>query len=249
MARSFDKSVLLYVWTFVVGLLLIPGAVLDDTWDHLLLPCALILAATNFWSMAQHWWRLRRQSIDHFGIYDQSELKAAIEAELARSRRFGHEFALVIAAPQSPGLQPWRRLTRETEALASTAKLLGGTRFGTDKVFRYGPSGFAVLAAESGPAAVTGMVRRLLRTAKRRKPAEGEAGGPLPLVFGASFYPTRATSSEVLLARAKVALKLAQHSPSRFHLDGAEGAGEVNPQTLRSGRPAAAKISRQQVSA
>jgi diguanylate cyclase (GGDEF)-like protein len=163
------------------------------------------------------------------GVYDESHLRISIEAELSRARRFGRTFALVLV-----GIDEMRqRFDYRDEAtwqasFVATAELLRGTRHNVDRVFRYGTHGFAMVLPESGPKDVNGMVRRLRRLARKWRPAEGEPGGPLPAYFGATFFPICATSTEDLLRRAGVALRVAEKNVSRVQLDGAE-APEMPP--------------------
>ncbi|HWO72463.1 MAG TPA: diguanylate cyclase, partial [Dehalococcoidia bacterium] len=113
-------------------------------------------------------------------------------------------------------------------SFAATAQLLKGTRANIDRVYRYGPASFAMVLPESGPKEVNGMIRRLRRVARRAKPAEGEPGGPLPVYFGATFFPQCATTTEDLLKRAEVALRIADGTANRVQFDGAE-APEMPP--------------------
>jgi diguanylate cyclase (GGDEF)-like protein len=168
------------------------------------------------------------------GVFEESQLKSSIEVELSRSRRFGRTFALVLV-----GIDEMRqRFDYRDEGVwqasfAATAELLRGTRNNVDRVYRFGPAGFALILPESGPKEVSGLVRRLRRVARKAKPAESEPGGPLPAHYGATFYPTCATAADDLLRRAEIALRLADNNASRMQLDGAE-APEMPPvETLR----------------
>jgi diguanylate cyclase (GGDEF)-like protein len=168
------------------------------------------------------------------GVYEESQLRGAIEAELSRSRRFGRSFALVLV-----GIDELRqRFDYRDEELwqasfAATADLLRGTRNNVDRVYRFGPAGFALILPESGAKEIGGMVRRLRRVARQAKPAEGEPGGPLPAHYGATFFPTCATTTADLLRRAEIALRISDNNANRIQLDGAE-APEMPPlETLR----------------
>lgn len=172
------------------------------------------------------------------GVFEESQLRSAIEAELSRSRRFGRTFALVLV-----GIDEMRQRFdyRDEEvwqaSFASTADLLRGTRANVDRVYRFGPAGFALILPESGPKEVSGLVKRLRRVARKVKPAEGEPGGPLPAHYGATFYPTCATATADLLRRAEIALRLSDNNATRIQLDGAE-APEMPPvETLRQAGP------------
>jgi len=172
------------------------------------------------------------------GVFCETKLRPAIDAELSRSRRFGRTFALVlIGVDQMRQKFDYRNAADWDASFSATAQLLKGTRANIDRVYRYGPASFAMVLPESGPKEVNGMIRRLRRVARRAKPAEGEPGGPLPVHFGATFFPHCATTTEDLLKRAEVALRIADGNANRVHLDGAE-APEMPPvETLRHGEP------------
>jgi diguanylate cyclase (GGDEF)-like protein len=168
------------------------------------------------------------------GVFEETQLRPSIETELSRSRRFGRGFALVLV-----GIDEMRQRFdyRDEEiweaSFSATAELLRGTRNNVDRVYRFGPAGFALILPESGPKEVTGLVHRLRRVARKAKPAESEPGGPLPAHYGATFYPTCATATDDLLRRAEIALRIADGNASRMQLDGAE-APEMPPvETLR----------------
>lgn len=170
------------------------------------------------------------QGIDpETGVFCESRLRPAVEAELSRSRRFGRTFALVlIGIDQMRQKFDYRDAAAWKASFAATAQLLKGTRANIDRVYRYGPASFAMVLPESGPKEVNGMIRRLRRVARRAKPAEGEPGGPLPVYFGATFFPQCATTTEDLLKRAEVALRIADGNANRVQFDGAE-APEMPP--------------------
>lgn len=179
------------------------------------------------------------------GAFEERLLRGALEAELARARRFRRCFALVLvsARPRDPDA---RRREAQTWQLSyvATAQLLLRTRLLVDRVFLYGPSGFAMILPESGPREVAGLIRRLRRLGSLVQPPEGQPGGPFPIVFGATFYPDAATTVDALLTRASMALKLASKSGARYHLDGAEVPEPPPPESLRAPEetlPAAAR--------
>jgi GGDEF domain-containing protein len=161
-------------------------------------------------------------------------LRGALEVELSRSRRFNRSFALVLV-----GIDELRQRFdyRDEEvwqaSFAATAELLQGTRANVDRVYRYGPVGFAVVLPESGPKDVNGLVRRLRRIARKAKPQEGEPGGPLPAHYGATFFPTCATTVNDMIRRAEIALRLADNNANRVQLDGAEAPEMPPAETLR----------------
>src|SRR3972149_295259 len=66
-----------------------------------------------------------------------------------------------------------------------------------------------------------------------QKPAEGEPGGPLPIQFGATFFPQCATTTDDLIRRAEVALRIADRNIDRLQLDSAEAPSPPAPETLR----------------
>jgi len=167
------------------------------------------------------------------GVYEARLLRPSLDGELVRSRRFGRDFALVLV-----GIDPLRqKFDYRNEAVwqasfAATAQLLKTTR-AYDRVFRYEASGFAVLLPEAGPREVIGLVSRLRGAARRQKPAEGEPGGPLPIQFGATFFPQCATTTDDLIRRAEVALRIADRNIDRLQLDSAEAPSPPAPETLR----------------
>lgn len=169
------------------------------------------------------------------GVYDERMLRPALEMEVARGRRFNRHFAFVLVGIDSMRQRfDYRDETAWEASFIATAKMLRGTRNNVDRVYRYGMSSFALVLPESGAKDVQGLVRRLSRTARRSSPAEGEPGGPLPCHYGATFFPQAATTTEDLLRRAEVALGLAERSPTRVQLDGAEAPELVAPETLRT---------------
>jgi diguanylate cyclase (GGDEF)-like protein len=168
------------------------------------------------------------------GVYHERLLAESIERELVRSRRFGREFALMLAGVDSLRAKfDYREDEKWDAGLKATAAVLLNTRTHIDRVYRYGLRDFALLLPETGPKDITGLVRRLGRAAKRADPPEGEPGGPLPLHFGVTFFPQCATTVEDLLRRAEVALRLAEKSPTRVQLDGAEAPDLPAPELAR----------------
>jgi GGDEF domain-containing protein len=168
------------------------------------------------------------------GFFRESLLKDSIERELVRSRRFGREFALMLAGVDEMRLKfDYRDQQKWSSGLKATAEVLLNTRTHIDRVYRYGDRGFALLLPETGVKEVGGLLRRLARAARKMSPAEGEPGGPLPLHFGATFYPQCATTVEDIVRRAEVALRLAEKSPNRIQLDGAEAPDLPPPELMR----------------
>ena len=168
------------------------------------------------------------------GIYDESQLRPTIEGELARSRRFGRTFSVVLV-----GIDEMRqkfdfrddvahRLSRD-----ATANLLRQTRHNVDRVFHYRTEGFAIILPETTEKDIPGLVKRLRRLARGMKPAEGEPGGPMPVHFGATFFPDCATTVDDLLRRAEVALRISASNTTRYQLDSAEAAELPPAETLR----------------
>ncbi len=168
------------------------------------------------------------------GIFQESRMLPDLSAELARSRRFGRSFAFVLV-----GIDDMRQRFdyRDEESwagsLKATAELLRGTRSNVDRVYQYGTSGFALLLPESSEKDVKGLVRRLRRTARKTKPSEGEAGGPFAVHYGATFFPTCATSTDDLLRRAEVAMRIAEKSPDHLKIDTAAAAEMAPVESLR----------------
>jgi diguanylate cyclase (GGDEF)-like protein len=176
------------------------------------------------------------------GLYDERAMLPALEAELARARRFERRFALVLVGIDERHQRYAFRDESEWQAgYIATARLLRRTRANIDRVYRYGSSGFALILPESGENEVTGLVRRLRKTATSTKPREGEPGGPLPVAFGATFYPNAASSVEDLLRRAEIALRVAARNSTRLQLDTAEAPAPPPPHTFRQPEPEAAQ--------
>ncbi|HXH20471.1 MAG TPA: diguanylate cyclase [Dehalococcoidia bacterium] len=179
---------------------------------------------------------LQSEVDEETGVYQERLLAESIERELVRSRRFGREFAVMLAGVDSRRAKfDYRADDKWQLGLKATASVLLNTRHNIDRVYRYGDRGFALLLPETGPKDITGLVRRLARTAKKANPPEGEPGGPLPLHFGVTFFPHCATTVEDLLRRAEVALRLAERSPTRLQIDGAEAPDLPAPELLRKG--------------
>lgn len=168
------------------------------------------------------------------GVYEERLLRPAVEAELTRSRRFGRNFALVLVDTDEKHQRFAFRDEQEWNAsFLATAQLLKRTRKNIDRVYRHGSSGFAMLLPESGEREVRGLVRRLRKLAKNSRPREGESGGPLPVAFGATFYPAAATTVEDLLRRAEIALRVAEKNSARLQVDGAAAPAAEPPETMR----------------
>src|SRR5690606_35390454 len=106
-------------------------------------------------------------------------------------------------------------------SVAATTELLRQTRQNVDHVYHYKEGGFAVVLPEADEKDVVGLISRLRRLARSMEPAEGEPGGPLPLHFGATFFPECATSVDDLIRRAEIALRIAAEATTRYHLDSA----------------------------
>ncbi len=178
------------------------------------------------------------QEIDEAtGLYKERLLVGALEAEVARSRRFRRTFTLVYAGLDEIRQRfDYRTDVEFEQAMVATATVLRSTRAGVDRVFLRGTRGFALLLPETGPGDIEGMVRRLSRVARRASPAEGEPGGPLPMHFGVTFYPHCATTVDDLMKRAEVAVRIAESKRSRLQTDSAEAPELPSPEELR--RPA-----------
>jgi len=170
-------------------------------------------------------------------VFAVNQLRPSLEAELARSRRFGRTFSLVLVGIDEMRQKfDYRDQESWAASLASTERLLRNTRQNVDRVFHRGEGGFAMILPESSEKDVVGMVRRLRRLARVASPAEGEPGGPLPSHYGATFFPSRATTVDDLFRRAEIAMRIAEKSTQRYQLDSAEAPGLPPGETLR--RPA-----------
>jgi diguanylate cyclase (GGDEF)-like protein len=177
---------------------------------------------------------LQSEIDEETGVYQERLLKESIERELVRSRRFGREFAIMLADVDSMRAKfDYREDEKWDVGFKATAGVLLNTRTHIDRVYRFGEHAFALLLPETGSKDITGLVRRLSRAAKRMSPPEGEPGGPLPLHFGVTFFPQCATTADDLLRRAEVALRLAEKNPNHVQLDGAEAPDMPAPESLR----------------
>jgi GGDEF domain-containing protein len=168
------------------------------------------------------------------GVYKENRLRPDLEAELARSRRFGRTFALVLVGIDAMRQRfDYRNDESWDASLSATAELLRGTRNNVDRVYTFGTSSYALLLPESGEKDVKGLVGRLRRTARKAKPSEGEPGGPFPVHYGATFFPACATSSDDLLRRAEIAMRIAEKSPDHLKLDTAAAPEMAPVESLR----------------
>ena len=177
--------------------------------------------------------RVASDTADESGIYPEPDLIREIEAEIARSRRYGHEFAVFMVALGEAALR-FDYGKHDRPALRQmTEGLLKTTREKVDKIFRCPSDQFCLILPESGPESVVGLVRRMRRLAQDPYNPDRPSDGVLPLIYGATYYPSRATSAHELINRARMAIALAAKAPNRVHLDGAEA--EVLPagKTLR----------------
>ena len=170
---------------------------------------------------------------DESGIYPEAALAAEIEAEIARSERYHHEFALVLVALESEALRFDFSNEGRPALKDMTESLLRTTRQRVDKIFRCSGDQFALILPESGPDSVVGMVRRIRRLGSPLNSEGDTSARTVPLVFGATFYPSRATDADGLARRGRMALTLASKAPNNVHLDGAEAASLPPAETRR----------------
>ncbi len=168
------------------------------------------------------------------GVYEERSLRPSLQAELTRSMRFKRTFAFVLVGIDEKHARFGYRDDDEWQtSYHATAALLRRTRSHIDRVFLHGQNGFALILPESGEREVTGLVRRLRKIATNTKPREGQPGGPLPVAFGATFFPASASTVEDLLRRAEIALRVATKNSNRLQLDGAEAPAMADPAVLR----------------
>ena len=171
------------------------------------------------------------------GVFFASQLRPALQAELARSTRFGRTFALVVADIDEMRQKfDYRNEADWKAGLDATTRLLRQTRHNVDRVYHYKDHAFAMILPEADEKDIAGLVRRLRRLARSMKPPEGEPGGPLPVHFGATFFPDCATTVDYLLMRAEVALRIAAGNTTRYQIDSAEAPAPPPPETLRRDR-------------
>jgi GGDEF domain-containing protein len=168
------------------------------------------------------------------GVYEERSLRGALQAELTRSHRFQRTFAFVLVGIDEKHERFGFRDTVDWQAsYHATAALLRRTRNHIDRVYLWGPAGFALILPESGEKEVRGLVRRLRKIATNTKPREGQPGGPLPVAFGATFFPAAAQSVDDLVRRAEIALRVALKNPDRLQVDGAEAPAMAAPELMR----------------
>jgi diguanylate cyclase (GGDEF)-like protein len=173
------------------------------------------------------------------GIQSERALRTTLEKEVARSRRFGRQFSLMLVGLDRRRLRFDHRGDNDWRtAFQTTKNLLRSSRANIDRLFRYGERSFALVLPETGPAEVTGLIKRLNRLARAFNPARGEPDGPTPINFGVTFFPQAATTPEDLIRRAEIALRLAEKSPTRVKYDGAEAPGLPAPELLRGAETA-----------
>lgn len=172
------------------------------------------------------------------GVYEERSLRPSLQAELTRAQRFKRTFAFVLVGIDEKHAHfDYRDDVDWQASYSATAALLRRTRSHIDRVFLHGQNGFALILPESGEKEVTGLVRRLRKIATNTKPREGQPGGPLPVAFGATFFPASASSVEDLMRRAEIALRVATRNSNRLQLDGAEAPATADPSTLRQPEP------------
>jgi diguanylate cyclase (GGDEF)-like protein len=168
------------------------------------------------------------------GMHSERALLTTLEKEVARSRRFGRQFSFMLVGLDQRRLHFDHRGDNDWRtAFQTTTDLLRSSRANIDRLFRYGERSFALVLPETGPAEVTGLIRRLNRLARAFNPASGEPEGPTPINFGVTFFPQAATTPEDLVRRAEIALRLAEKSPTRVKYDGAEAPDLPAPELLR----------------
>ena len=227
-------------------------SLLDDTFElfgtTMMLEAAGVLAIAGVASIAREALKaLEQESIligsqgdaagvnPETGVFEESQLRPAVESELARSRRFGRTFSLVVVGidemrqkydyrdPCGLGSQSGRNGAPAAQHPSQCRPRLPLRR----RRLRDDPAG---VVRRRTSWVWCDACRRLARIAS---PAEGEPGGPLPAHFGATFFPACATTVEDLFRRADVALKIAEKNTLRYQLDGA-AAPEMPPaETLR----------------
>jgi diguanylate cyclase (GGDEF)-like protein len=168
------------------------------------------------------------------GIFNANQLRPALQAELARSRRFRRTFSLVLVdIDEMRQKYDYRDEAGWKSSLGATTRVLRETRHNVDRVFHYKDSGFAIILPEASEKDIVGLVKRLRRIARSMKPPEGEPGGPIPVHFGATFFPDCATTVDELLVRAEVALRIAAGNSTRYQLDSAEAVALPPEESLR----------------
>ena len=138
------------------------------------------------------------------GAGTYSQLKASLDSELARSRRYGRPAAaLLFGFDDYQGLRYALGRDRCDQFVARLAQEIRGTLRGADRLFRVDSDEFVVLLPETDLAGAKIAADRLVQIV-RGVTAEGRAGAVDPRVrFGGAVFPSeQIRSSEDLLREA-----------------------------------------------
>lgn len=138
------------------------------------------------------------------GAGTYSQLKASLDSELARSRRYGRPAAaLLFGFDDYQGLRYTMGRDGCDKLVAAIAQEIRATLRGADRLFRVDSDEFVVLLPETDLAGAKVAADRLLQLVKALKP-EGRVGPVDPKVrFGGAVFPgEKIRSSEDLLREA-----------------------------------------------
>jgi diguanylate cyclase (GGDEF)-like protein len=139
------------------------------------------------------------------GMLNRRAFMRELDAELDRSRRYGHKLALAIGdLDDFKAINDTDGHPAGDRALEEVAALLQDTLRGTDLAFRVGGDEFALLLPETDKAQATEAVGRIVASL-----AEGRGLG---ICFGIALFPDDGAEAEELIRRADQALYEAKRS-------------------------------------
>ena len=141
------------------------------------------------------------------GIANRGAFQDRLEAECARSGRYGTPLALMMLdADHFKQLNDTHGHAAGDQALKTLAHLLAQSVRSTDIVARYGGEEFVGILVSSDPAAAKDVAERL----RRRIEAEPWPHGPLTVSIGLASWRAEADTPEALVERADTALYYAK---------------------------------------
>jgi diguanylate cyclase (GGDEF)-like protein len=143
------------------------------------------------------------------GLFNHRYLREALEVELARSRRHGHVFSLVLLdVDHFKHYNDTHGHLAGDEVLRGLGRIVLETNRITDLCARYGGEEFAILLPETGRAGVLVRAERM-RRAVEEHPFPKRETQPLEKVtisLGCSCYPEDGQDAPTLIGRADEAL-------------------------------------------
>ena len=113
------------------------------------------------------------------GLYDERSVRPALEAELTRSHRFQRPFAFVLVGIDEKHERFGFRDDADWQAsYHATAALLRRTRNHIDRVFKHGPSGFALILPNRARRKSPASSAACARSPRTRSPAKARPAVP-----------------------------------------------------------------------